>query len=134
LQSCSQRQWVTESTHVGHTQHSILSILTTSLDDVAEDKIKLAIECGADKAINSITNKEAVETAPATIVISGANAAYAGAIGLTSNHGVVVGVGIPPEDLKINCLYPGFPFSSFVANTYKLCSYAMEFSGRIFCS
>jgi len=43
-----------------------------------------------------------VETAPATIVISGANAAYAGAIGLTSNHGVVVGVGIPPEDLKIN--------------------------------
>jgi D-arabinose 1-dehydrogenase-like Zn-dependent alcohol dehydrogenase len=128
------KQWGTALTHVGHTQYSNLSNLTTPLDDVAEGKIKLAIECGADKAINSITNKEAVETAPATIVISGANAAYAGAIGLTSNHGVVVGVGIPPEDLKINCLYPGFRFSSFMANTYKPHSYAMEFSGRIFCS
>jgi D-arabinose 1-dehydrogenase-like Zn-dependent alcohol dehydrogenase len=101
--------------HVRYTQYSNLSNLTISLDDVAEDKIKLALECGADKAINSITNKEAVETAPATIVISGANAAYAGAIGLTSNHGVVVGVGIPPEDLKINCLCPEFLFSASVA-------------------
>jgi D-arabinose 1-dehydrogenase-like Zn-dependent alcohol dehydrogenase len=115
-----QRQWGTESTHVRYTQYSNLSNLTISLDDVAEDKIKLAIECGADKAINSITDKEAVETAPATIVISGANAAYADAIGLTFNHGVVVGVGIPPEDLKINCPCPEFFFSTSVANTYKL--------------
>lgn len=111
-----------------------MSNLTIFVDDVAEDKIKLALECGADKAFNSITNKEPVETAPATIVISGANAAYAGAIGLTSNHGVVVGVGIPPEELKINCLCPNFFSQVQWQNAYKWCSYAMEFPGYRFCS
>lgn len=70
--------------------------------DIAEDKLQMARECGADKTVNSITSTETPEKAASTIVISGANAAYAGALRMTSNHGAVLAVGLPPQDLQIN--------------------------------
>lgn len=72
------------------------------LDDIAEDKLDLARECGADQAINSITGPKPFEKALSTIVISGANAAYAGALDMTANHGAVLAVGLPPQDLSIS--------------------------------
>jgi len=81
------------------------------LDDVAEDKLDLARECGADMAINSITGPKPFEQAPSTIVITGANAAYAGALDMTANHGVVLAVGLPAQDLAISGSFlPEYPW------------------------
>lgn len=62
----------------------------------------LAKRSGADEAINSKSVTASTEKAPSTIVISGANAAYEAAVGLTATHGAVVAVGLPAEDLKVN--------------------------------
>jgi len=35
-------------------------------------------------------------------VISGANAAYEGALDMTANHGAVLAVGLPAKDLQIS--------------------------------
>src|ERR1700750_262725 len=73
------------------------------VDDIADEKLVLALKCGADKAINSITAKEPFERALSTIVISGVNAAYDSALGMTATHGAVLGIGLPPKDLQISC-------------------------------
>lgn len=77
-------------------------LLITGIDDVSEDKLNLARECGADKAINSLTSKEPLEQGVSTIVISGANAAYGSALGMTANHGAVLAVGLPAQDIQIS--------------------------------
>jgi len=71
--------------------------------DIAEEKLKLAKECGADQAINSIkADPSTFEQALGTIVFTGANPAYDGAFNLTANHGRLVAVGLPATPLQIN--------------------------------
>jgi len=69
--------------------------------DVAQDKLDLASKCGADKAFNILNTETTFEKAPTTIIISGANQAYDGAADLTSNHGVILGIGLPPKPVQI---------------------------------
>jgi hypothetical protein len=50
----------------------------------------------------NITEKDTVfEKAKTTIIISGASQAYDGAEALTANHGVVLGIGLPPTPVQI---------------------------------
>jgi len=69
--------------------------------DVAEDKLELAKRCGADEALNITSATTTFEKALTTIIISGANQAYDGAASLTSNHGVILGIGLPPAPVQI---------------------------------
>ncbi|GAB7356268.1 hypothetical protein MBLNU459_g7077t2 [Dothideomycetes sp. NU459] len=69
--------------------------------DITEDKLDLAKRCGADETLNMLDATSSFEQAMSTIVITGANAAYNGALGLTANHGVVIAVGLPAQDLQI---------------------------------
>jgi len=69
----------------------------TRADDIADDKLAQATDCGADIVVNlTQTDIASCEKAPSTIVISGAIAAYDNAITLTANHGTIVTVGLPP--------------------------------------
>jgi D-arabinose 1-dehydrogenase-like Zn-dependent alcohol dehydrogenase len=70
-----------------------------------EEKLELARKSGADLAINSITAEKPFEKALSTLVISGANAAYDGALDMTANHGAVLAVGLPPSDLQISGMF-----------------------------
>jgi len=71
--------------------------------DIAEEKLKLAKECGADEVFNSLkADPKTFEPAHATIVFTGAQPAYDGAVKLTRNHGRVVAVGLPAANLGIN--------------------------------
>lgn len=71
--------------------------------DVAEDKLELARQCGADAVFNSSTTPIA-EIAPAssTIVVSGAVKAYEFGLKITNTCGAVVGVGAPHEALSLD--------------------------------
>jgi len=70
--------------------------------DISQDKLDLARRCGADGAFNSRTLSPDFEKAPSTIVISGVLVAYDAAFSLTSNHGAVIAVGLPPDKFGIN--------------------------------
>lgn len=74
---------------------------TATIDDIAESKLELAKKSGADEAFDS-RSTPTPEKALSTIVITGADAAYQGAFGMTANHGAVIAVGLPSSDLKIN--------------------------------
>jgi len=83
--------------------------------DVTEVKLKLALDCGADKAFNSISaDATTFEKGDSTIVYSGAIPAYAGALAMTNNHGTVVAVGLPPTDVGINVALWGSKDISFI--------------------
>ncbi|MCJ1302883.1 hypothetical protein MMC08_005688 [Hypocenomyce scalaris] len=69
--------------------------------DVAEEKLKLAKKCGADEAYNITDTSKTYEKATTTIVITGVNAAYQSALGLTANHGAVVAVGLTTVEVSV---------------------------------
>lgn len=96
-----QRQWAIEYTHVCFARSSAEALANSSKVDIAEDKLQLAKKAGADEAFNSTDKTAQFEQALTTIVITGANAAYAGALALTANHGAVVAVGLPAQELQI---------------------------------
>jgi len=73
--------------------------------DIAEDKLELAKEYGADKVVNSLNLKdEDIVQAQTSIVISGAAPAYALGVKATKNHGRVIAVGLPHAPLPFNVL------------------------------
>jgi D-arabinose 1-dehydrogenase-like Zn-dependent alcohol dehydrogenase len=71
------------------------------LDDVAPDKLEFAKRCGADEALNITKTDIPFELALTTIIISGANQAYDSAANLTKNHGIILGIGLPPAPVAI---------------------------------
>lgn len=73
--------------------------------DVADDKLKLATDSGADKVFNSMSVKpEDVEQTSATIVVSGAAPAYKFGFKVTKMLGTVIAVGVPEQDMPISLL------------------------------
>jgi len=70
--------------------------------DIAQDKLDIAKKCGADEALDVSDTATSFEKAATTIIISGANQAYNSAANLTSTHGVVLGIGLPPKPLEIS--------------------------------
>ncbi|PGG95906.1 hypothetical protein AJ79_09816 [Helicocarpus griseus UAMH5409] len=73
--------------------------------DVAEDKLQLARDSGADKAYNTATLADGgVKQANATVVSSGATSAYDLAFKLTQNHGRIIAIGVPRGDISVNIL------------------------------
>jgi len=73
--------------------------------DIAEDKLKLAKEYGAEKAVNSMKLSDGdIVQAQSTVVISGAAPAYELAIKATKKHGRVIAVGVPSKPLSFNVL------------------------------
>lgn len=81
-------------------------------DDIADEKLAQAKECGADTVVNVLkTDVASCEKAPSTIVISGALAAYDNAVSLTENHGTIVTVGLPPGPWPAPSECLSFPLS-----------------------
>lgn len=79
--------------------------LTILQVDIADDKIQLALDCGADKAFNSMSTEITPDLkAQSTIVISGAGPAYASALKATKSHGRIICVGVPPKDIAISMM------------------------------
>jgi propanol-preferring alcohol dehydrogenase len=74
--------------------------------DIADDKLKLAKDCGADEIFNSL-DAAVVENcvqAPSTIVVSSAQAAYDLAIKITQPRGQVIAIGVPAKPLSLDLL------------------------------
>lgn len=87
--------------------------------DVAEDKLQLALKCGADAAFDS-TKPDAAETAEkavCTIVISGAVAAYEFAFKVTHIHGKIIAVGVPTNPVPVNVFDMVIRDISLIGNT-----------------
>ena len=73
--------------------------------DVAEDKLQLARDSGADEAYNSTALADAdIRQLSATIVASGAAMAYDHAFKVTQNHGRIIAIGVPNGNISINIL------------------------------
>lgn len=73
--------------------------------DIADDKLKLALDSGANKALNSLTiNDEEIVTAASTIVISGAVQAYELAFKATAKSGRVIAVGVPHSPVPVSIM------------------------------
>jgi len=73
--------------------------------DVAEDKLQLAKISGADEVYNSTTVVDAdIAQQGATIVASGAVAAYDYAFKATKNHGCIIAIGVPKGDISVSIL------------------------------
>jgi len=73
--------------------------------DIADDKIQLALNSGADKALNSLTVKdEEIVQSASTIVISGAPQAYELAFKTTAKRGKVIAVGVPHGPVPVNIM------------------------------
>lgn len=71
--------------------------------DVADDKLELAKQSGADVVFNSATTPvHQIEPAPVTIVISAALKAYDFAIKATRSCGAVIAIGVPHEAYSMN--------------------------------
>jgi propanol-preferring alcohol dehydrogenase len=71
--------------------------------DIAEDKLQLATQCGADIVVNGITTpKEGIKPTQATIVISGSPKAYELGMAVTEKHGRVIAVGAPHQPFACN--------------------------------
>jgi propanol-preferring alcohol dehydrogenase len=80
-------------------------ILIKLLVDISEDKIQLAKESGADRVYNSTTLVDSdITQVSATIVASGAAAAYDLAFRATKNHGRIIAIGVPRGDISVNIL------------------------------
>lgn len=71
--------------------------------------MEFALSLGADAAFNTLTYTGPIESASSTLVVSGANAAYQSALGMTSNHGVVLGIGLPAGGVVIDGMF-SYPF------------------------
>lgn len=72
-------------------------------DDIAEDKLQLARDCGADKTYNSTSLKdEDLVRSGSTVVVTGAAAAYAQAFKITAKHCRVVAIGLPRGPIEAN--------------------------------
>lgn len=73
--------------------------------DIADDKLELAKEYGAENAINSmkLADSDIVKT-QTTVVISGAAPAYALGVKATKKHGRVIAVGVPHGPLTFDML------------------------------
>ena len=92
--------------------------------DVADDKLELARECGADVAVNAATTQVHREIKKATgggahvvMVTSGSRAAYEAALRSIRKAGTLAIVGIAPEPVPLSTV------AWFLANT--------ELSGRL---
>ncbi|GME32437.1 hypothetical protein AJ79_09816 [Neofusicoccum parvum] len=79
--------------------------------DVDEDKLRLARVSGADATFNTATATttdaaaaESLAQLGATIVTTGAAAAYELAFRVTGNHGRIVAVGVPKEPIAVRVL------------------------------
>lgn len=74
--------------------------------DIAEEKLKLGKDCGADETFNSLDPAviEESERAPSTIVISGAQAAYDLGFKITKPRGRVIAIGVPSRPLSVDIL------------------------------
>lgn len=74
--------------------------------DIADDKLKLAKDCGADETFNSLDAAvvENCAQAPSTIVVSGAQAAYDLATKITQPRGQVIAIGVPAKPLSLDLL------------------------------
>ena len=71
--------------------------------DITEEKLKLAIDSGADNAYNSLTIKdEDIVKSRSTIVISGAKQAFDLAFKTTQFHGRVIAVGYPYAPVPVD--------------------------------
>ena len=81
-------------------------LLITDQVDIAEDKLQLATESGADKVYNTTTLVVAdIEQVDATIVASGAAPAYELAFKGTRNQGRIIAIGVPRNDIPVNVLH-----------------------------
>lgn len=73
--------------------------------DVAEDRLQLARESGADKAYNSTALEDSkITQLSATIVAAGANPAYDLAFRVTQKHGRIIAIGVPRGEISVNIL------------------------------
>lgn len=80
-------------------------LLITNTVDIADDKLQLAKDSGADVVFNSMTMEdEDIEKMPSTVVVSGSPAAYAFGIKATQKSGRVIAVGVPPKDISLSIL------------------------------
>ena len=71
--------------------------------DITEEKLKLALDSGADNAYNSLTIKdEEIVKSRSTIVISGAKQAFDLAFKTTQFHGRVIAVGYPYAPVPVD--------------------------------
>jgi D-arabinose 1-dehydrogenase-like Zn-dependent alcohol dehydrogenase len=71
--------------------------------DITEEKLKLALDSGADNAYNSLTIKdEDIVKSRSTIVISGAKQAFDLAFKTTQFHGRVIAVGYPYASVPVD--------------------------------
>lgn len=88
--------------------------------DVAEDKLELARQSGADAVFNSATTDVAdVEKAVSTIVISSAIKAYEFSIKIADICGTVIGVGAPQESFSCNSWNPRLSFPMLCHQVHK---------------
>lgn len=77
--------------------------------DIADDKLELAKECGADLAIHAVTGnpRKALRSAGGAHVVmvcSGSKAAYEMALGCVRKGGTLVAVGMPPEPIPVSAV------------------------------
>jgi propanol-preferring alcohol dehydrogenase len=75
--------------------------------DIAEDKLRLGKDCGADEVYNCLDAAAVTEKcaqSPSTIVVSGAQAAYDLGINLTRRRGRVIAIGVPPKPISLDVL------------------------------
>ncbi len=71
--------------------------------DIADEKLKLGRDCGADATFNSL-HAEKCDKAPSTIVVSGAQAAYDLAFRITQTRGRVIAIGVPVKPISVDIL------------------------------
>lgn len=72
-------------------------------DDITEEKLQLAKDCGAAKAFNSLSlDDKALVPGSGTIVVSGAEPAYALAFKITAMHGRIVAIGLPRSNISVS--------------------------------
>ncbi|KAF1812766.1 alcohol dehydrogenase [Eremomyces bilateralis CBS 781.70] len=73
--------------------------------DIANDKLQLAKDSGAEEVFNSMTGDAATfEKTLCTVVVSGAAPAYDLAFKITAKHGKVIAIGAPNGPVAVNIL------------------------------
>ena len=108
-----------------------LSWLICVAVDIAPDKLQLALDCGADFALDSMkpgAAAEAQQTA-STIVVSGAGAAYDFAFKVTQDHGRIIVLGVPHTDISFSPMTMVLRDISLIREL--LAPFSLMFEGRL---
>lgn len=98
------------------------TLLISGAGDIAQDKLDLAIRCGAVKTVNSKdpSKAEIVQTG-CTIVVTGVAAAYDFGIKATATGGKVIVIGVPHGLVPIDG-----KFASLDALVYIWCAHIAD--------